>query len=91
MTQTEYDKAVDELTDTFIKKNADYGDSFDELYKDLGFVSALTQIVHKVNRAKSLCKTNGQANHEGLRDTIKDLANYSIMTLALIDKYSYGG
>lgn len=85
MTQTEYDKAVDELTDTFIKKNADYGDSFDELYRDLGFVSALTQISHKVNRLKALHK-GGKANFEGLRDSVKDLANYSIMTLAMLDK-----
>lgn len=64
------------------KKNADYGNSFAEVYKELGFESGLVQIIHKVNRIKGIYK-NGKAEVEGesIRDSLIDLANYALMTV----------
>lgn len=64
------------------KKNADYGSSFAEVYKELGFESGLVQILHKVNRIKGIYK-NGKAEveAESIRDSLIDLANYALMTV----------
>lgn len=34
----------EQLSDTYQKKNADYGDSFGETFADLGIISAITQV-----------------------------------------------
>lgn len=63
------------------KKNADYGNSFAEVYKELGFESGLVQILYKVNRIKGIYK-NGKAEveAESIRGSLIDLANYALMT-----------
>ena len=64
------------------KKNADYGNSFAEVYKELGFESGLVQILHKVNRIKGIYNNDrAEIENESIRDTLIDLANYSLMTV----------
>jgi len=74
------------LNETFEKKNKDYGNSFKEVYDDLGIVSCVTQIAHKYNRIKNLVKNPDKANYEGLNDSLLDLANYCIMTTLILDE-----
>ncbi|WP_296113056.1 nucleotide modification associated domain-containing protein [uncultured Anaerococcus sp.] len=63
------------------KKNADYGNSFAEVYQELGFESGLVQILHKINRIKGIYKNNkAEVENESIRDSLIDLANYSLMT-----------
>lgn len=45
-----------QLTDTYQKKNADYGNSFGDTFADLGIISAITHIADKFNRVKNLAK-----------------------------------
>lgn len=45
-----------QLTDTYQKKNADYGNSFGDTFADLGIISAITRIADKFNRVKNLAK-----------------------------------
>lgn len=69
-----------DLNSMFIAKNAVYGDSFSETYRDFGAISAATRIADKFNRMKAL--VNGVENKvtdESLKDTLLDLANYCIM------------
>lgn len=77
----EQHKAItQELHETYIAKNKDYGNSFGETYKELGNISALTRILDKINRLKQLSLTDEvHVNDESLVDTIKDAANYLIM------------
>lgn len=64
------------------KKNADYGNSFAEVYKELGFESGLVQILHKVNRIKGIYNNNkAKVENESIRDSLIDLANYALMTV----------
>lgn len=75
----------DDMHCLYLQKNAAYGDSFHELYADLGIISAVTQITHKYNRLKNLAKdmNAGHAfddNEESIKDTLIDLANYCILT-----------
>lgn len=75
---------ADRLVKIYEEKNKMYGNSFTELYEELGPVSAITQILHKSNRLKALVKTN---NIDAIKDTLIDLANYSMMTLQEIEKH----
>ena len=73
------------LSELYIEKNTDYGNSFGETFQDLGVISAVTRIVDKVNRLKRLAKNESMVKGETIEDTLVDLANYSIMTLIEMD------
>ena len=67
-----------QMADLYAKKNRNYGDSFGKLYSDLGPISGLVPLHNKLDRATNLLK--GDKNHfESIKDTLIDLANYSIM------------
>ena len=83
-TQKIHQELCDDIHATYLKKNAAYGDSFHKLYKELGIISAVTQIAHKYNRLKTLARdkdNNINTNDESLTDTLLDMANYCIMTV----------
>jgi len=69
------------LHKTWVEKNDLYGDSFSEVFDELGDVSALTQVLHKVNRLKTLVTYGDDGVEESLDDTLLDLANYCVMWL----------
>lgn len=76
------------LNDTFKRKNADYGDSFGEMFQELGIITAVTRIGDKFNRLKSLVKKpkkEQMVKDESIRDTLLDMANYCIMTVIEMD------
>jgi len=60
----------------FIRKNADYGDS----YKQHGLVGVLVRLQDKINRAMHISKHSIHVN-ESLRDTLIDLHNYAAMAI----------
>lgn len=74
---------------TYLQKNKDYGNSFTNTYKRLGIISAVTRITDKYERLVSLA-TKPDAERkvldESLSDTLLDLANYAIMTVAEIER-----
>jgi hypothetical protein len=71
---------VNEMADLYEKKNANYGDSFGQLFDALGPISGLVPLHNKLDRATSLIKGN-KNNFESLEDTFKDMACYAIMNL----------
>lgn len=71
---------VNQMADLYEKKNSNYGDSFGQLYKELGPTAGLVPLWNKLHRATSLIK-GSQNNFESLEDTLKDLACYAIMNL----------
>lgn len=79
---------TDRMLNTYIRKNSDYGSSFDELFDEYGMDSVLIRLKDKYNRLKSLTKP-GQKQmvvDESMEDTLLDLANYCILTLVKIRK-----
>ena len=80
-------KAItDIMASVYRSKNADYGDSFGESFKDFGMLSSVIRIGDKYRRLKSLVMTGEQhVKDESLRDTLLDLANYAIMTIIEMD------
>lgn len=84
-----HQEICDEIHAMYLQKNAAYGNSFSDLYKELGIISAVTQITHKHNRLKTLAvdKNNDIAtNDESIIDTLLDMANYCIMTAMEIEE-----
>lgn len=73
-----FKEITSQMADLYAKKNRNYGDSFGKLYRDLGPTSGLVPLHNKLDRATNLLK--GDKNHfESIKDTLIDLANYSIM------------
>ena len=76
---------TEELTAIYEAKNHDYGDSFQETYRKLGLISAVTRISDKVNRLQSLSMKEQRVADESIIDTLKDCANYCIMTIIAME------
>lgn len=79
---------INELHSIFLEKNNKYGNSFSIQYKEFGPISALIRITDKYLRLKGLILNNQLNNNEtdeSLTDTLKDLANYCILTAIEID------
>lgn len=76
-----HEKITAELSDTYRKKNHDYGDAFTKSLDKRGMVAALVRMEDKMGRLDSLVESDEQlVNDESIRDTLLDLANYAIMT-----------
>ena len=68
-------------------KNADYGSSVNDTYQKYGMVSYLVRMEDKLNRARTLTQRQTQnVADEKLRDTLIDLANYTILAIMELDK-----
>ncbi len=84
--ENDYEKAIseicDEIKETLIKKNRDYGDSFSKLYQEYGDLSVVIRLSDKLERYKNLINNENLVKDESKEDTVKDFAGYSILTLA---------
>lgn len=76
-----FGKITADMLTLYAKKNADYGDSFSKSCNEFGITAALVRMQDKFNRIKNLAKEENQIKEESIKDTLIDLANYSIMTL----------
>ena len=82
-------KAITEqMLALYLLKNKNYGDSFHKTYEDYGMMMPCIRLEDKLQRLKSLVKQGNKANvdDESIRDTLIDLANYSIMTVMELDR-----
>jgi isopropylmalate/homocitrate/citramalate synthase len=70
-----------ELNNIYAKKNHDYNDSFSKTFEEYGMVMSAIRLEDKLTRFKNLIKNEAKVDDESLEDTLKDLANYAIMTL----------
>ena len=80
-------KVCQELTETYKKKNADYGNSFEKSLDKHGLIAGIIRMDDKMSRLISLnSKKEQQVLDESLRDTLMDLANYAIMSVMWLDE-----
>ena len=80
-------KVCQELTETYKKKNADYGNSFANSLDKHGLIAGIVRMDDKMSRLISLnSKNEQQVMDESLRDTLMDLANYAIMSVMWLDE-----
>lgn len=83
----EFDSICVELTALYEEKNRRYGDSFSKQVEKRGLLVPLIRLEDKLRRLDTLiCNPFDDGGDESIEDTLKDLANYSIMTLMAIRK-----
>ena len=76
-----------ELQELYHRKNLDYGDSFHLSFLDEGLAMPRIRLGDKYLRFKTLTSGEKQrVSDESIRDTLIDLANYSIMTIMELDQ-----
>ena len=81
-----FKKITDEMCDTFKAKNHDYGSSFSNLFKECGMTYVYGHMKEKLERVKSLMKDEAKVKGEGMKDSLKDLANYAILTIMELER-----
>ena len=81
-----YDAVLKEMKDTYDRKNADYGNSFEKTLNEFGLTPGIAQIYHKFERVKQLVKSPDAKVNESMRDSLLDMCNYIAMTVAWMDK-----
>ena len=75
------------MLDVFIRKNHDYGNSFEQSLNEEGLAASRIRLGDKLNRFKRLSKMNDAlVTDESLLDTLLDMANYCIMTVMWLNK-----
>lgn len=83
MEKTEiHSEILEEMHNLYLRKNADYGDSFAQLRKRYpNFVCM--RLFDKLNRLDTLIQPGyeAQVTDEKLEDTLMDIANYAVMEL----------
>lgn len=81
-------EAHNELLSIFEKKNADYGNSFEESLEKHGIIAAIVRMEDKMMRLNSLTKPGSEqkVSDESLVDTLKDLSNYALMTAVWLEE-----
>lgn len=84
-----------EMTRLFEIKNKNYGNSFSKQFDEYGLTSVCIRLEDKLNRLKSLNKQISEAKNgivdinvddESIKDTLIDLANYSVLAIMEISK-----
>ena len=90
-----FEKITTEMYNLYEIKNKNYGNSFSKQFKEYGLTSVCIRLEDKLNRLKSLNKQFADAingieqpnvDDESIRDTLIDLANYSVLAIMELDK-----
>ena len=83
-----FKKYTDELAEVLRKKNQAYGDSFTKSIDTYGLSVIGVRLSDKYNRVEHLI-TNGEMreNDESLKDTLLDMAGYSILALKYLKEH----
>ena len=86
---------TNEMLDLYEIKNKNYGDSFSKQFQEYGLTSVCIRLEDKLNRLKSLNTQISEAKNgivdidvddESIKDTLIDLANYSVLAIMEISK-----
>lgn len=82
---TKFHEVCGELSDLYAEKNRRYGNSFADQFKKRGLVMSAIRIEDKFRRFDELVSNpSDDGGDESIEDTLKDLANYAIMTIMAI-------
>lgn len=85
LTSQKMHDAHKELQEIFVKKNTDYGNSFEESLEKHGLIAAIVRMEDKMSRLNTLSKNDALVKDESIIDTLKDLSNYALMTAVWLE------
>ena len=77
----QFKSITEEMLQTYIRKNHDYGDSFNKSLDKFGLIASVVRMNDKMERIESLTNKEALVKDESIKDTLLDLANYAIMTI----------
>lgn len=77
---------LDQIKDTYERKNHDYGDSFTKSMDEFGMTAAAIRLTDKLSRFKALINSEAKVKDESIEDTLLDMASYAIMTVEYLKK-----
>lgn len=81
-----FEEITKQMFEIYIKKNKDYGNSFDQSLDKWGLSVAAIRLGDKLNRFESFVKNGSfSVNDESVRDTLSDLATYAVMTIMYLN------
>lgn len=80
-----FKELVNTIAETYERKNADYGNSFEKSLDKFGLVAAAVRIGDKINRFENLIDKENLVKDESISDTLLDLATYALMTAMYIE------
>ena len=95
MKTSPFKEITNEMFNLYEIKNKNYGDSFSKQFQEYGLTSVCIRLEDKLNRLKSLNKQISEAKNgiadinvddESIKDTLIDLANYSVLAIMEISK-----
>ena len=78
----------EQMHETYKKKNADYGNSFEKSIELWGMSAAGVRISDKYNRFVRLCSNEAKVKDESVVDTLMDMANYCLLTVMALERRS---
>lgn len=82
-----FDKVCEELSDLYVEKNTRYNNSFGRQFQKKGLSTTVLRIEDKFSRLETLAENpEDDGGDETIIDTLRDLANYSIMTIMELQK-----
>lgn len=79
--EEQFGNITGEMLDIYIKKNRDYGNSFEKSLEEFGDIAFVVRASDKMERIKALMKADNEVEDESVVDTVRDLANYCVMFL----------
>ncbi len=78
---------LEEIAEVYKDKNHKYGDSFANTVRKYGFISSLTRMGDKFARIENIILGKAEEDEEErLVDSLKDLANYCLMTVMVLEE-----
>lgn len=79
---------TDYMHNTYVSKNQDYGDSFEQTHEKYGPVAGLTRIADKFHRLENIILNDStiEVGDETVIDTAIDMANYLTMLVMELEK-----
>jgi hypothetical protein len=91
MTEEKINEACIELANVLKQKNKKYGDSFTKTADELGLVCIVIRLSDKLNRIKNILLKHEKDDMKGesVKDTLIDLAGYSILSKIYLDGKKY--
>lgn len=98
----QFKEVVNGMISTYVRKNHDYGNSFDKSLDKFGLVASVVRIGDKMNRIESLINKSVQnpaypsvsvkdvnlVKDESIKDTLLDMASYCVMTIMWLNNNS---
>jgi len=81
MSSMRYKKILEPIAELLMRKNIDYGNSYDKLREEYGPTGFYIRIADKLSRIKQLDANPSHVKDEAIEDTIRDIIGYATLEL----------